>query len=192
MKLDITDEQLLTIVSAAILEHLTPERREALLKTAILELLRRCAERSRGSRSGTTHERELETDEAGGAPRTAGAGRSSPARAWTVTAEATRAIDPPAALTEGAIAVVKVTARNLRRLGERVEALRESGALGVQLVWDGRDPSPAIAEASVFAVLERARATPGKAPVVLARSEAPVESLRILVAARGKKGQGQP
>jgi hypothetical protein len=84
----------------------------------------------------------------------------------------------------GAIAVVPLTARNLRRAGELVEALRAAGAAGVQLVWDGREPSREVAEARVFAILERARATPGQAPVVLARGEEPVEALRILIAHR--------
>jgi len=118
--------------------------------------------------------------------------RALAAKLTKAMADATRAIADPALGTEGAIAVVKVTARNLRRLGERVEALRASGVLGVQLVWDGRDPAPAIAEAKVFAVLERARSTPLQVPVVLARDEEPVPALRILVAARGKKEQGQP
>jgi hypothetical protein len=81
----------------------------------------------------------------------------------------------------GTIAVVPLTARNLRRAGEIVEALRALGALGVQLVWDGREPPKEVAEARVFAILEQARATPARAPVVLSRGEEPVEALRILV-----------
>ncbi len=77
-----------------------------------------------------------------------------------------------------------MTARNLRRVGEIVEGLRTGGALGVQLVWDGSEPPREVAEARVFAVLEQARATPGRAPVVLARGDEPVESLRILVSRR--------
>jgi len=84
----------------------------------------------------------------------------------------------------GAIAIVPVTPRNLRRVGEIVEALRAAGVAGVQLVWDGGQPSRHLAEARVFAVLERARETPGLPPVVLASSDDPVEALRILVAAR--------
>jgi len=84
----------------------------------------------------------------------------------------------------GVIAVVPLTARNLRRAGDLVEALRAAGAAGIQLVWDGREPSREAAEARVFAILERARATPGQAPVVLARGEEPAEALRILIAHR--------
>lgn len=80
----------------------------------------------------------------------------------------------------GAIAVVPVTARNRRRLVSLVESLRAAGVAGIQLAWDGRDPSRETVEASVFAALEHARATPGRAPVVLAPSERLVESLRIL------------
>ncbi|MCL2450270.1 MAG: hypothetical protein FWD17_15090 [Polyangiaceae bacterium] len=82
----------------------------------------------------------------------------------------------------GAIAVVPVTERNRRSLGPLVESLRASGVAGVQLAWDGRNPSRRAVEASVFAVLEGARATPGRAPVVLAPSESVMESLRILAA----------
>jgi hypothetical protein len=92
---------------------------------------------------------------------------------------------------EGSIAVVPVTAKNMRRLGALVEALWARGVLGIQLVWDGREPERAVAEPHVFAALERARAMGGQAPVVLARDEQPVEPLRILMAARTQKGQGQ-
>jgi hypothetical protein len=87
-----------------------------------------------------------------------------------------------------AIAVVPVRAKNLRRLAEIVERLREGGAAGVQLAWDGRDPPRSVAEARVFAILERARATPALPPVVLAAGEAPVEALRILIAHRTPRG----
>lgn len=95
-----------------------------------------------------------------------------------------KALDRLGTRVDGAIAVVPLTARNLRRAGELVEALRTAGAAGVQLAWDGRDPTREAAEARVFAILEQARATPGHAPVVLARSEEPVEALRILIAHR--------
>lgn len=82
----------------------------------------------------------------------------------------------------GVIAVVRVTERNARRLPDLVDAIRAARPLGVQLVWDGRSPERARVERHVFAVLERARATPSGPPVVLARGEEPVEALRILVA----------
>jgi hypothetical protein len=84
-------------------------------------------------------------------------------------------------LTE-TIAVVPVSARNLRHLEAIVTGLRASGVAGVQLAWDGVDPSREAAEAHVFSVLEHARSTPGLPPVVLARGEEPVEALAILVA----------
>jgi hypothetical protein len=51
-------------------------------------------------------------------------------------------------------------------------------------VWDGADPPRAAVEHHVFAALERARATPGEPPVVLASSDQPVAALDFLVAAR--------
>jgi hypothetical protein len=84
----------------------------------------------------------------------------------------------------GALAVVPVSARNLRFAGEIVEALRAAGAAGVQVAWDGEEPPRERAEAPIFALLERARSTPGKAPVVLSRDEEPAESLKILAGAR--------
>jgi hypothetical protein len=81
----------------------------------------------------------------------------------------------------GAIVVVPVRAGRTRRVGELVDALRAQGAAGVQLVWTESGPPRGAAEASLFRVLEHARATPGRAPVVLARCEEPVDALRILV-----------
>lgn len=85
----------------------------------------------------------------------------------------------------GAIAVVPVTDRNGRRLQSLVESILAAGATGVQLVWDGRDPARERVEARVFAVLEQARLHPGRAPVVLACDDEPVESLRILARVSG-------
>jgi hypothetical protein len=86
----------------------------------------------------------------------------------------------------GAVAVVPVSARNL---GALVDALRGGGAAGVQLVWDDALPR-ARAEARVFAVLERARATPRLPPVVLGGAVDVLETLRILVGARVGNGNG--
>jgi hypothetical protein len=95
-----------------------------------------------------------------------------------------KSLDRLGVRVDGAIAIVPLTARNLRRAGALVEGLRTAGAAGVQLVWDGCTPAREAAEATVFAILEQARATPTRAPVVLARGEEPVEALRILVAQR--------
>jgi hypothetical protein len=92
-----------------------------------------------------------------------------------------RGLDRLGTVVAGALAVVTVTPRNLQRVGEIVERLRTGGVAGVQLVWDGLDPPREAAEAPVFAILERARATPDQAPVVLARGREPVEARRILV-----------
>jgi hypothetical protein len=95
-----------------------------------------------------------------------------------------RAVERRAERLEGAVAIVPVTPRNLQRLAEIVTSVRGAGVLGVQLAWDGRDPSRDRAEAKLFAILEDARATPAGPPVVLARGEEPVEALRILIAHR--------
>lgn len=86
----------------------------------------------------------------------------------------------------GAIVVVAVTASNARRLLELVEAVRGAGASGVQLVWDGTTPARDDVERHVFAVLERARATPAGPPVVLAKDSEPAFSLRALVTHRAR------
>jgi hypothetical protein len=106
---------------------------------------------------------------------------TTPRATAIVRVRSRKAAERLGARVAGAIAVVPVTARNVRRVGEIVESLRAAGAAGVQVVWDGREPPREAAEASVFAVLERARATPAEAPVVLASGEEPVESLRILI-----------
>lgn len=92
----------------------------------------------------------------------------------------------------GAYAVVRVTATNLRRLPRLVERLRTEGAAGVQLVWDGALPPRAAAEPAVFAVLERARATPAGPPVVLAASAVVADALRILASRRSSHVPGRP
>lgn len=83
----------------------------------------------------------------------------------------------------GAIALVVVTERTRARLPDFVDAIRAAGVLGVQLVWDGRDPDRSRVERHVFAVLERARATPAGPPVVLATSDEPVETLLLMATA---------
>jgi hypothetical protein len=87
----------------------------------------------------------------------------------------------------GAIAIVPVTAKNARHLVALVDGIRAAGAVGVQLVWDGAVPPRAEVERHVFAVLERARATPGEPPVVVAATEAPVTALELLIAHRSRR-----
>jgi hypothetical protein len=87
----------------------------------------------------------------------------------------------------GAIVVVQVTATNARRLPELVEAVRAARAAGVQLVWHGETPPRALVERHLFTVLERARATPGGTPVVLASSTEPSFALQVLIAKRAGK-----
>jgi hypothetical protein len=87
----------------------------------------------------------------------------------------------------GAIAIVPVTAKNARHLVVLVDGIRAAGALGVQLVWDGAVPPRAEVERHVFAVLERARATPGEPPVVIAATEVPVTALALLIAHRPRR-----
>ena len=86
----------------------------------------------------------------------------------------------------GAVAIVPVTARNARHLAALIDGIRAAGALGIQLVWDGATPPRAEVERHVFAALERARATPGQPPVVLAPSVEPATALHILVAHRAR------
>ena len=85
----------------------------------------------------------------------------------------------PAAVN-GAFVVVQVTETNARRLPALVEDLRAAGALGVQLWWDERSRTRDLVERHVFAVLERARATPAGPPVVLSEHREPALALRIL------------
>ena len=89
----------------------------------------------------------------------------------------------PAALA-GAIAVMRVTEKGARRLPSLVDDVRDAGALGVQIVWDGESPSRDRVEAHVFTILERARATPKAPPVVLSRTSVPARALRVLVSQR--------
>lgn len=92
----------------------------------------------------------------------------------------------------GALVVVRVTETNARRLPSLVEAVRAAGPLGVQLQWDGRSPARDRVERHVFAVLERARATPAGPPVVLSEDADPALSLRILAEHRARSsGQGK-
>ncbi|MEO8699341.1 MAG: hypothetical protein ABI867_04830 [Kofleriaceae bacterium] len=84
----------------------------------------------------------------------------------------------------GALAIVTVTPRNARHLVELADGLRAAGAAGIQLVWDGGDR--ARIERHVFAVLERARATPQLAPIILAATARPVPALLALIAYRGE------
>jgi hypothetical protein len=90
---------------------------------------------------------------------------------------------------EQTIVIVPVTERNARHLLELVDGIRAAGASGVQLVWDGTLPDRARVERHIFAVLERARATPNEPPVVLATSDRPVAALKLLVAHRSKRSE---
>jgi hypothetical protein len=119
---------------------------------------------------------------AGAMTRAVQAAAAAPPREIAVVrVRSRRGLDRLGTAVAGAIAVVTLTPRNLRRVGEIVERLRAAGVAGVQLVWDGREPPREAAEARVFAILEQARATPDQAPVVLARGREPAFALRILV-----------
>jgi len=104
-----------------------------------------------------------------------------PALAAAIEAELARALavapSPPCE-----VAIVRVARDNARTLVARVDELRAAGAVAIQLVWDGRDRGRI--ERHVFAALERGRANPAAAPVVLADTGEPVAALRILVANR--------
>jgi hypothetical protein len=105
-------------------------------------------------------------------------------RAPVVRLRARKAVARDRDRLAGAIAVVPVTVRNARHLVALIEAIRAAGAIGVQLAWDGTSPPHVDVERHVFAALERARATRGEPPVVLAASEAPVPALHIVIAHR--------
>lgn len=68
---------------------------------------------------------------------------------------------------EGALAVVRVTHENRRRLGRIVEVLEARGCAGVQLVWSGAEPPAHEAEQPIFTLLEARRGKRG-IPVLLA------------------------
>lgn len=79
------------------------------------------------------------------------------------------------------IVVIPVTMTNARHLVEMAHVARTGGAAGVQIVWDGEAPPRVAIEQHVFAVLERARATPALPPVVLAKTMDLVPALVLLV-----------
>ena len=116
--------------------------------------------------------------------RAAGAVPPPPQPVRTIRLRSRKRLVREAGQIPGAIALVPVTARNARHLVELVDRLRAAGAIGVQLVWDGADPPRPRVEHHVFAALERARATPGEPPVVLAASDQPVPALYLLIARR--------
>lgn len=87
----------------------------------------------------------------------------------------------------GALVVVRVTDRGARRVPALVAELRGLGVAGIQLVWDGEDPSRARAEHPVFTALEAARATPTGPPVVVACGAEPARVLRLLIAKRRER-----
>jgi hypothetical protein len=125
------------------------------------------------------------TDAVAAALRAAVPGSAPSERAVpTVRLRARKTVAVLADRLAGAIAIVPVTTRNARHLLELVTRLRAAGAIGVQLVWDGAVPPRAAVEHHVFAVLERARATPNEAPVVLATSDHPAPALQLLIAHR--------
>jgi hypothetical protein len=114
----------------------------------------------------------------------AGPDRAPADRAPTVRLRSRKRLARLAGRLTGAIAIVPVTARNARHLVALVDGIRAAGAAGVQLVWDGTQPPRAAVERHVFAVLERARATPNDPPVVLATSDPPAAALHLLIAHR--------
>jgi len=85
----------------------------------------------------------------------------------------------------GAVAIVRVTERNARRLEEWIARVRRAGALGAQLVWGGETAEhPTRAARHVFRAMEMVRSTPSEAPVVLAATDEPVAMLRDLIRMR--------
>jgi hypothetical protein len=97
--------------------------------------------------------------------------------------DAAIAIPPPPPCE---VAIVRVSRDNARGLVDRVDELRAAGAVAIQLVWDGRDRGRL--ERHVFAALERGRASPAAAPVVLADTDEPVAALLMLIELRNAGG----
>ena len=86
----------------------------------------------------------------------------------------------------GTLVIIRVTSANLPRLSGFVDRAKAGGAYGVQLVWNGEDPSRENAERYVFRELERARALPREAPVVVAESAHPASGLVFMARHRAK------
>jgi hypothetical protein len=91
----------------------------------------------------------------------------------------------PAGFT-GALVVIRVTSANLRRLSGFIDRAKAGGAYGVQLVWDGKQPLRDAAEPYIFRELERARALPREAPVVVAESARPASGLVFMARHRAR------
>jgi hypothetical protein len=122
----------------------------------------------------------------------AAAGMTQPGDLPVVRLRSRKRLACVAGALAGAIAIVHVTARNARHLVALIDGIRAAGAAGVQLVWDGAEPPRAEVERHVFAALERARAMPNEAPVVLAASGEPVSALHLLVAHRASLRKDEP
>jgi hypothetical protein len=84
----------------------------------------------------------------------------------------------------GKLVIVRVTTTNARRLPDLVERIRALSPAGVELVWDPPPDERSRSERYIFAVLEKARATPAGPPVVVARSCEPDIALSILMGHR--------
>jgi hypothetical protein len=79
----------------------------------------------------------------------------------------------------GKFVILRVTAANARHLPSMVDAVRPKSA-GIQIVWNGHDPPRERVERHIFAVLERARATPAGPPVILSSTAELALALQIL------------
>jgi len=95
-----------------------------------------------------------------------------------------RLLAAPEALA-GSIAVIGVTEANARHLESWVTEARRAGVVGVQLVWNGREPSSERVQPRIFRVLEMARATLREAPVVLSPRAAPAQALLFAIWVKG-------
>lgn len=113
------------------------------------------------------------------------AGRLATAIASHVSSERARPLPSPevvrvtanGAEVSGRVAVLPLAEIPPAALERLLGAVEGAGAAGIQLVWDGVEPPRAIAEAAVFAALEKRRGRKG-VPLVLAVDETPCEALR--------------
>ena len=76
----------------------------------------------------------------------------------------------------GRVAVLPLAGIPPTALERLLGTVESAGAAGIQLVWDGVNPPRAIAEAALFAALEKRRGRKG-VPLVLALDETPCEAL---------------
>jgi hypothetical protein len=95
-------------------------------------------------------------------------------RAHVVAVSSKRSFEKRRESIHGSLVLLTLRSSNLRTLGDLIDLCRAQGCRGVQVVWDGENPTPSRAAPRVFSALEQARSTPSLAPVWIATSRAPL------------------